>query len=363
VLSGEDSISVEDVEVDDPHAGEIGIRVVASGICHSDLHMFERATAGMDPFVMGHEASGIVEKVGHGVDDFVVGDHVVMTVYPQCGVCLYCRGGLPTQCVQGVLSSAGTMQDGTTRVRLQGADVRQAAGMGGWNEHTVVPATAAVKIDPAMPLVPAALIGCGVVTGFGAAANVAHVGRGDSVAVIGCGGLGLSAIQACRIAQAWRIIAIDVVPGKLSLARQFGATDCIDSSTTDVVEAVMELTGGLGVVSAMDFVAIPATARQAIAMTRRGGQTVFTGLGSPELPVDITELVRKAKVVRGNLMGMGRFRDEFAKLVRLYLEGDLMLDEMVSTRIRMDQVRDAFDAMKSGEVARTVIEIDTAGGV
>ena len=357
VLFGPDRLEVREVRVADPGPGEIRVRVAAAGVCHSDLNVYDRGGTGMVlPTVLGHEAAGVVEDVGAGATGVAPGDHVILCVVPQCGRCRYCAGGQPTLCDDGITAFGGTLTDGGTRVTLDGADVHQAAGVGAWSDHVVVPATAAVKVPADIPLAPAALLGCGVVTGYGAAANVARVGPDDQVAVIGCGGVGLSAVQAARIGGARQIIAVDTMPGKLEHARRLGATHTVDASAgADVVAEVRELTGGAGVDAALDFVGTPGVARQALSMTRRGGQVVFTGLGAPEWTLPVGELVGQGKVLRGNLLGMGSFTADFARLVDLYRSGALLLDEMISRSIGLADVPSAFAAMRAGTENRSVI--------
>lgn len=349
-------LTVEDVDVADPGPGELRVRIAASGVCHSDVHVFESGAATIPkPVVLGHEAAGEILQVGPGTDNFAVGDHVVLCVFPQCGVCTFCMTGYPTLCDAKAKLAGATMMDGTTRLSLNGQPVWQMAGLGTYCEETIVSALSAVVIDPSMPLVSAALLGCGVVTGYGAVTNVGNVGRGDTVAITGCGGLGLNAIQASRIVGADRIIAIDRVAGKLRAAKTLGATDIVDASAGDAVEQVRQLTGGLGVHVALDFVGVAKTAADALAMTRRGGTAVLTGLAEPIMEFSINELVRAGRQIKGNLMGMGWFRDEFPKLVRLYQEGQLKLDELVSKRLDLTEVDLAFAAMSDGDVARSVL--------
>jgi Zn-dependent alcohol dehydrogenase len=306
------------------------------------------------PLVLGHEGAGEVIAVGRDVDDFGVGDHVVLCTIPQCGSCFFCLNGQPTLCTAYPKTLGGTLPDGSLPLSLGGKPVGQMAGIGCWSEEAVVHRLSAVKIDQSTPLPSAALLGCAVVTGFGAVANVAHVAKGDTMAVIGCGGVGLNAIQAGRIAGAERIIAIDVNSTKLQLASTFGATDAIDASHGDSVEQVRALTGG-GTTFAFDFVGIPSTARDALQMTRRGGTLVLTGLGQPDLTFNINDLIRAGRTVKGNTMGMGEFRSEYPKLIELYREGALKLDELVSLRLPLDQVDTAFEAMHQGDVARSVL--------
>jgi Zn-dependent alcohol dehydrogenase len=284
-----------------------------------------------------------------------VGDHVVLCVMPQCGTCSSCVRGQPTLCTTYPKTLGGALPDGTFPLALEGQPVGQMAGIGCWSEETVVHRLSAVKVEKSIPLSSAALLGCAVVTGFGAVENVARVAAGDTMAIIGCGGVGLNAVQAGRIAGAAQIIAVDVNATKLRLASDFGATDVIDSSQDDPVEQVRALTGGDGTTFTFDFVGSGTTARSALPMTRRGGTVVFTGLAGAQLTFSVNDLIRAGRTVKGNMMGMGEFRSEYPKLVRLYHEGLLQLDQLVSMRLRLDQVHDAFDAMQRGDVARSVL--------
>jgi S-(hydroxymethyl)glutathione dehydrogenase/alcohol dehydrogenase len=240
---------------------------------------------------------------------------------------------------------------------IDGQPVTQMACIGAWSEVTVVPALSAVKIDKSMPLQQAALIGCGVVTGFGAAFNVARIMPGDSVAVIGCGGTGLNAIQGARISGAEQIIALDVVPEKLQLARRFGATDIINTLEVDAIEATKSLTRGYGADIGIDAVGSKATFDQLVGLTRPGGQCILSGMASPDLSLSMMTFTAAGKILKANMLGMGDFQVEFPRLVRLYQEGALMLDELISKRITLDRVNEAFVDMEAGKVARTVIDI------
>jgi S-(hydroxymethyl)glutathione dehydrogenase/alcohol dehydrogenase len=349
-------LRVEDLSLADPRQDQMRIRLSAAGVCHSDLHVYEAGAATMHvPIVLGHEGAGEVLEVGPGVTDVEVGDHVVLCVMPQCGKCPSCVRGQPTLCATYPKTLGGALPDGTFPLALEGQAVGQMAGIGCWSEEAVVHRLSAVKIDKSIPLISAALLGCAVVTGFGAVAHVARVGAGDTMAVIGCGGVGLNAVQAGRIAGAERIIAVDVNATKLRLALGFGATDLVESSEGDPVEQVRALTGGDGTTFTFDFVGSASTARSALPMTRRGGTVVFTGLASPDLTFSVNDLIRAGRTVKGNMMGMSEFRSEYPYLVRLYHEGLLQLDQLVSMRLRLDQVHDAFDAMQRGDVARSVL--------
>jgi Zn-dependent alcohol dehydrogenase len=349
-------LSVEKLELAQPGPDHIRVRLAAAGVCHSDLHIYESGAPTMHlPLVLGHEGAGAVVAVGPGVEDFAPGDHVVLCAMPQCGTCMWCRHGQPTLCQTYPRTLTGTLPDGTSPLSLDGRPVSQLAGIGCWSEEAVVHRLSAVKIHASMPYASAALLGCAVVTGFGAVANVARLAAGDTMTVIGCGGVGLNAIQAGRIAEAQQVIAIDVNPNKLALARNLGATDTVDGSRGDPIEQVYARTGGLGTTFAFDFVGTAATAHAALAMTRRGGTLVVTGLAQTELTFTANDLIRAGRTVKGNFMGMGAFRSEYPKLVRLYEEGVLQVDELVSQQLPLERVQAAFEAMERGDVARSVL--------
>lgn len=356
VIEGIDDLHLQKVQVVDPGAHEVRVAIAAAGVCHSDLHVVERGGAGMKvPLVIGHEAAGVVTDVGDEVQGLAPGDHVIFAVFPQCGVCQYCTKGQPTLCVMGRSTAAGTMVDGSTRVRLGDVEVGQHAGIGAWSDSTVVSELSVVKVEPDISLASAALIGCGVVTGFGAAAKAGDLRAGQTVATVGCGGVGLNSIQAARIIGASQIIAVDTAPAKLGLARALGATDVVDASSGDAVAQVQELTGGEGVDLSLDFVGTSSTLGQALAMARRGGTTVVTGLAEPTVELSINDLVRGGRTLKGNLMGMGSFKEDFAMLVAHYRDGALKLDELVSQEFPLDQFADALAALRKGEVARAVL--------
>jgi S-(hydroxymethyl)glutathione dehydrogenase / alcohol dehydrogenase len=349
-------LAVQELSLADPGPKQIRVQLEAAGVCHSDLHVYEAGAATMHvPIVLGHEGAGTVVSIGPGVSDFEVGDHVVLCVMPQCGTCPSCRRGQPTLCTTFPRTLRGSLPDGTFPLALGTEPVGQMAGIGCWSEETVVDQLSAVKVDKSVPLTSAALLGCAVVTGFGAVANVGRVSAGETMAVIGCGGVGLNAIQAGRLAGAEKILAVDVNGTKLKLASEFGATDLVDSTEGDPVGQVRALTDGQGTSFAFDFVGSVGTAKSALSMTRRGGTVVLTGLADPELTFSVNELIRAGRTVKGNMMGMGEFRSEYPKLVRLYTEGRLRLDELVSMRLKLDQVHQAFDAIERGDVARSVL--------
>ncbi|MEY2470717.1 MAG: hypothetical protein QOK28_46 [Actinomycetota bacterium] len=349
-----------DVEVEAPHAHEVKVRMGASGVCHSDLSMTNGTMFAMPPIILGHEGAGVVEEVGEGVTNVAVGDHVVISWVPQCGECFFCKKdqGYLCEAASGALA-AGTMMDGTTRATSEGAPLPQMAGAGTFSEVSILPDVAVVKIDSDVDLRVAALIGCGVLTGTGAAMNTADIKPGDTVAVVGCGGVGLNVIQGARIKGAKEIIAIDMVESKLQLAKEFGATATINASQTDAVAQVMEMTGGRGADVAFEVIGLQATIDQTINMARRGGQAILVGVPKMDAMVTLPAffgVVLAEKTIKGCWYGSSNVQKDVPKLVELYKKGELKLDELISRTITLEEVNDAFDAMQTGEVARSVIQ-------
>ncbi len=347
-----------DVEVSPPHAGEIKIKMAASGVCHSDVSVVDGTLMVMPPSVLGHEGAGVVEEVGEGVTNFAPGDHVVISWVPQCGECFFCKRGQGFLCEVGSNSMGGTMLDGTKRLKSGDTELGQMSGSGTFCEYAVVPTIAAVKVDKDLDLKVGALIGCGVLTGVGAALNTADIQKGDSVAVVGCGGVGLNVIQGARIAGASEIIAVDMVDTKLKLATDFGATQTVNAGDGDPVEAVRNLTGGRGADVAFEVIGLEPTIEQAINMTRRGGETVLVGVPRMDVQVAVPAflgLILQNKTIKGCWYGSSNVQQDVPKLIELYKKGDLKLDELISREIDLAEVNDAFEAMKRGEVARSVI--------
>lgn len=347
-------ISVEEVELDDPRVGEVLVRVAATGACHSDYHAVDgRNEAAMTPLVMGHEGSGIVEGVGPGVTGFAPGDHIVFAIRPMCGTCKYCSTARPNLC-NGIGNQPGRMVDGTTRFRrLDGSTLYH--GLATFSQHTVVPEWSLVKVDPDLPIERLASIGCAVVTGVGAVINTAQVAPGSTVAVWGCGGVGLNVIQGAQIAGAARVIAIDLLPSKLEFAKQFGATDTIDASKVDPVEAVIELTRG-GADYTFEVIGNPPTVRQAFDALCPGGTACMVGVPPEggEVSVPMRPLFLDRRLI-GSSAGTGRPRVDFPWYLDLYRQGRLKLDELQSRFRPLDEINEAFEDMLSGEVARTIV--------
>ncbi len=349
-----------DLIIDEVDVGSVGprdvlVRTAAAGLCHSDLHFIEGKYPHPVPTVLGHESAGIVEEVGLQVSYVQPGDHVISCVSGFCGGCRYCLSGHPNLC-----DNAGFGVDTAGPPRLHRGDqpVFQFAGLSSFAEQLLVHENYLVKIRPDMPLDKAALIGCGVTTGVGAVLNTAKVRAGDVVAVIGCGGIGLNAIQGAAIAGAGRIIAIDRIASKRDLALTFGATDVVDASAGDPVGAVLEITGS-GVDHAFEAIGLAATAQQAFNMLRKGGTATVIGmipLGE-RVEIDGFQLLME-KRLQGSNMGSNRFRIDMPQYIEWYLAGKLKLDELVSAVMPLEKINDGFAALKGGEVARQLVTFD-----
>ncbi|MGI9023187.1 MAG: Zn-dependent alcohol dehydrogenase [Acidimicrobiales bacterium] len=349
----------DDVEVEAPHAGEVKLALAASGVCHSDLSMRDGILPIPLPAVLGHEGAGVVTEVGPGVTDLAVGDHVVVSWVPQCGRCYYCGRGQPQLCQEAdaVLFSGGLL-DGHPRMRSGGAELFQMTACGTFATETVVPATGAVAVPADLDPSLAALLACGVLTGVGAALNTATIVEGDVVAVVGCGGVGLNVIQGARIAGAAVIVAVDMNPSKLALAETLGATHVVDAGRGDPVSAVMSLSGERGADVAFEVIGLGPTIDQVVAMTRRGGQAVLVGIPAMDVMFTVPAmvgLVVAEKTIKGCWYGSADVHRDVARLVDLHRDGRLMLEELVSRRIGLDDVNEALRAMAAGEVARSVI--------
>ena len=349
-------LRIEDVEVASPIGHEVLVRVAAAGVCHSDLHHIEGLYPTDFPSVLGHESAGVVEAVGDQVGYVSPGDRVITCMSVFCGHCEACVTGHPVNCERPQDVSRGPEEP--PRLSQNGEPVHQFYHLSSFAEYMLVHEHAIVKIREDMPLDRAALIGCGVTTGVGAVHNTAKIEVGSTVAVIGLGGVGLSAVNGAAISGAGRIIAIDTVASKFELARHFGATDTVDASRADVVETVREMTGG-GVHYSFEAIGLKKTSEQAYDMLRPGGTATVIGMipVGQKLEIDGESLLFEKKL-QGSNMGSNRFRVDMPRYIDFYLAGKLHLDEMITRRVRLDQVNEAFDAMKAGEVARSVIVFD-----
>jgi S-(hydroxymethyl)glutathione dehydrogenase/alcohol dehydrogenase len=341
----------DDVEVAGPGPGEVRIRVIASGVCRSDLSVQDGTLPNPVPCVLGHEGAGEVIALGDGVTDVATGDHVIISWVPPCGKCFFCLRGQANLCLAFVES-----QTRPPRFTTGGAPVFAMAACGTWVEETVLPSSAAIKIADDIPFDVASLIGCGVMTGVGAVLKTARVQPGSSVVVFGCGGVGISVIQGARIAGAAEIVAVDVVEQKLELAKTFGATHA--ATMADLPALQNELTGGIGFDYAFEVVGRPETIRGAWEATRRGGTTVVVGAGSmmAQVPFNAFELFYFEKKLLGCWYGSADVRTDFDTLLRLWRQGKIDLEGMITRRIDLSEINEALEAMKKAEVIRSVIE-------
>jgi NDMA-dependent alcohol dehydrogenase len=351
-------LKIESLDLKSPRDGEIVVKVAASGVCHSDLSVVQAKLPFPPPLVLGHEGAGVVEEVGKGVNDLKPGDHVVLAWVANCGNCHYCNAGHTHLCDAGT-QAAMTGEEFT--FGLNGTDIMRFAGVASFAERTVVRATSAIKIPSDVPLDRACLVGCGVTTGVGAAMNTAKVRPGETVAVFGCGGVGLNVIQGAVLCGAARVIAVDLSPQKLKLAETFGATDIINAKDAgDVPDAIRGLTGGLGVDYAFEVIGVPEVVNQAFLSVKRGGKAVIVGVVpmGTEVSVQGFSLALEEKSLIGSLYGSANVRRDMPGLLDLYMQKRLKIDELVSRRIKLEDVNSAFEAMEKGEVARSVIVFD-----
>ncbi len=349
-------LEVEEVQMDNPKSHEVLVRTAACGVCRSDLHYITGHYSAPKPTILGHEAAGIVEKVGSEVSYVKPGDHVITCLSVFCGHCEFCTTGRPFSCQNPEVARG---DDDEPRMSQNGGDMHQFFSLSAFAEYMLIHEHALVKIRDDMPLDRAALIGCCVTTGFGAVIHTAQVQVGSTVAVIGCGGVGLSAINGAAIAGAGRIIAVDVKGSKLNVAKHFGATDVIDASQTDPVEAVKELTGG-GVEFSFEALGMKETSEQAFGMIRTSGVATIIGMVPEGLMLEIPadSLLSDDKTLKGSNMGSNHFRVDMPRFVDFYLNGKLKLDDMISRRIGLADINEAFDEMQAGAVSRSVIVFD-----
>ncbi len=350
-------LTIEDIEVSAPEPTEVLVDVVAAGLCHSDLRFIEGSFRHELPAVLGHEVAGIVREVGDEVVSAQVGDHVVMSISVSCGACPLCDAGRRHLCVDKGATRRGAGQP--SRLALHGAPVAQFLDLSGFAEQMLVHESAVVPIDAGVSLAHAAVLGCGVATGLGAVFNTAAVQPGERVAVIGCGGVGLSAIQGARIAGASQVIAIDPVADKLELARRLGATDVVSTDEPDPVAAVVKLAEGLGVHHVIEAVGRVDTIQDGFRMTRRGGTATVVGLVPAGSVVSIpTDDLFYERRLQGSVMGSNDFRIDVPRYLRMYREGVLNLEDMVTRRIALDEINEGFELMREGASVRVVIDFD-----
>jgi S-(hydroxymethyl)glutathione dehydrogenase/alcohol dehydrogenase len=348
-------LTIEAVEIDKPWGREVLVRTAATGVCHSDLHVVNgESRFPLDrPTVLGHEGAGVVEAVGAEVTTVRPGDHVVACLSGFCGSCAQCLGGHPNLCVGGAVTRP---ESAPPRLSQQGQAFTQLAAIGSYAERMLLHENSVVKIDPDLPLDRVALVGCGVLTGVGAALRTSGLEGGQTVAVFGCGGVGLSIVQGARIGGARQIIGVDVFESKLEMARRVGATHVVNSAKEDAVKAVRALTGGAGVDHAFEAVGNAALVRQAIESLAIRGTATIVGVMPPDAMIEFPWMaIRPECRVQTSRMGSNRFRIDIPRYLEFYRQGRLLLDEMVTRRGRLDDVNEAFRAMQAGEVARTVL--------
>ncbi|WP_287146845.1 S-(hydroxymethyl)glutathione dehydrogenase/class III alcohol dehydrogenase [Aeromonas sp.] len=353
-------LSIEEVEVMPPQAGEVRVRIVATGVCHTDAFTLSgEDPEGVFPCILGHEGGGIVESIGEGVTSVKVGDHVIPLYTPECGECKFCKSGKTNLCQKiRATQGKGLMPDGTTRFSKDGQPIYHYMGTSTFSEYTVLPEISIAKVDPAAPLEEVCLLGCGVTTGIGAVMNTAKVKEGESVAIFGLGGIGLSAVIGARLAKAGRIIAIDINESKFELARKLGATDCINPNDYDkpIQEVIVELTDG-GVDFSFECIGNVKVMRAALECCHKGwGESVIIGVAGAgqEISTRPFQLVT-GRVWRGSAFGGVRGRSELPSYVQRYMQGEFRLDDFITHTMPLEQINEAFDLMHQGKSIRTVI--------
>ena len=348
---------IEELDLQEPHNGEVLVKLAACGVCHSDYHLVTGTTKHPMPCVAGHEGAGVVLAVGDGVTRVQPGDHVVMSWSPDCGECYYCRRGKPNLCATFVGPIwNGVMLDGTPRLSWQGKPVYHYCGTACFAEYTVAPQQSCVPVRRDVPLSVAALVGCAVATGVGAAIYTAGVRPGESVAVYGCGGVGLSVLQGAVLSGAYPIIAVDINPAKMTLARDFGATHFL-LANDQTVAAIREITEGRGADYVFESIGVPSVQEEALEAVAPGGMLTLVGLSpmgtGTNLPGSV--IVRQEKTIKGSYYGTVNPRRDFPLFLDLYKAGRLQLDQLVSQQYRLEQINEAYAAMLTGAIARGVI--------
>ncbi len=350
-------LRIQEIEVEPPGPGEVRVRIAAAGLCHSDLSVINGDRPRPLPMVLGHEAAGVVEEVGSGVDDLVRGDHVVLVFVPACGHCLPCMEGRPALCEPGAAANAaGTLLSGARRLRRDGEPIHHHVGVSAFAEYATVSRRSLVKIDPELSLEEAALFGCAVLTGAGAVINTGGVRPGQTVAVVGLGGVGLCALLAAVASGAREIVAVDILPEKLAFARELGASMAFDAREPRVAEAIRDATRG-GVDFAFELAGSAVALELAWAITRRGGTTITAGLPHPSarLPVPIVQLVAEERALKGSYIGTAVPARDVPRLIDLYRKGRLPVDRLMSGRLALDEINEGFDRLARGAAIRQIV--------
>ena len=350
-------LQIETVELDPPQAEEVLIQIKAAGLCHSDLVAIDGERPKPMPIVLGHETMGIVAEVGPGVTAFEVGDHVIPSFVASCGKCDMCRTGRPGLCVPAsVANAAGTLMGGHIRLHQNGKNIYHHSGVAAFAEYAVMSEHSLVKIDPSIPAEHAALLGCAVMTGAGAVINTSKITIGDTVAVIGAGGVGLSAMMAAVASGSTKVIAIDLSDAKLEITRKFGATHAFNATDPDIVSKVKAHTDG-GVHIAIESAGVPAALELAFNVTRIGGKTIAAGLPSPTRNVSISHFVLGAqeRCLKGSYMGSCIPSRDIPKFLSMYQQGTLPIDQLAGDPVKLEDLNEAFDLMQSGGTLWSVL--------
>ncbi|MFL5221557.1 MAG: zinc-dependent alcohol dehydrogenase family protein [Microvirga sp.] len=352
-------LKIETIELDPPGPGEILVKIAAAGLCHSDLSVIEGNRPRPMPMALGHEAAGVVEEIGPGVDDLAKGDHVVMVFVPSCGHCLPCSEGRPALCEPGAAANgAGTLLSGGKRLHRNGQDINHHLGVSGFAEYATISRRSCVKVDRELPLDEAALFGCAVLTGVGAVINTAKVPAGTTVAVVGLGGVGLSSILGAVASGASRVVAVDLSDEKLGLARQLGATDTFNAGSPDAANEIREAVKG-GVEYAFEMAGSVRALDLAYKITRRGGTTVTAGLPPPThtLALSPVNLVAEERTLKGSYIGTCVPVRDLPRYVDLYRRGKLPVDRLMSKHLRLEEINEGFDLLAQGKVVRQVVMV------
>jgi S-(hydroxymethyl)glutathione dehydrogenase/alcohol dehydrogenase len=353
-------LTIREAECTAVKPGDVLVRIKAAGLCHTDLEVIEGQLRAPLPIVLGHEAAGIVEAVGADVHGVSSDDHVVLSWNPHCGHCFYCDRDLPILCETYLREGQRSKHfDGQARIATGGSDLHQLMFLGAFAEYCVVPAQCAIPVPRSMPFEAACLIGCGVMTGVGAALNIAHIGFGETVMVIGCGAVGLSAVQGARLAGAGQIIAVDLSPEKLALAMELGATNAVHAPAQDAVKAARDATAGRGADVVLESAGAQPAFRLSMEAVRPGGEVIW--LGKTDVNADVAfrwgSLMQEKRIRRSSYGGARPARD-FPLLAQAYLDGKLKLDPLITRRIRLHEINDGFAALKSGHAIRSVVVFD-----
>lgn len=352
-------LSVETVDLDPPGAGEVLVQIKAAGLCHSDLSVINGDRPRPTPMLLGHEAAGVVEELGSGVVDLKKGDHVVMVFVPSCGQCLPCAEGRPALCEPGaVANGAGTLLSGERRLKREGTPINHHLGCSAFADYATVSRRSLVRIDPELPFDEAALFGCAVLTGVGAVVNTAKVAVGQTVAVIGLGGVGLASLIGALSAGASRVVAVDLADDKLALARTLGATDCVNAASATAVDEVKAATAG-GVDFAFELAGSVKAMDLAYRITRRGGTTVTAGLPPPTHTFNLPQvnLVAEERTVKGSYIGTCVPMRDIPRYIALYRQGRLPVNRLMTGHLALDAINEAFDRLHDGKAVRQVVTL------